>query len=151
MIIIPINLLLLATVKFVHVRTVIIVIVSDLYESVYPRAYYHGQWGSLSQSLWHTRARQWPALRGPHMPQEEPLWLPLHSLRWGFIKRFLSPKQGWDPYDHKEGSPFDPTPTPVLTLNESHHREIDWNVICKFVYILSISLSSSHLLVWVSQ
>ena len=52
---------------------------------------------------------------------------------------------------HKEGSPFDPTPTPVLTLNESHHREIDWNVICKFVYILSISLSSSHLLVWVSQ
>ena len=38
---------------------------------------------------------------------------------------FLSLKQGWDPYDHKEESPFDPTPTPVLTLNESHHREID--------------------------
>ena len=84
MIIIPINLICLAPVKFIQVRTVIIVIVSDLYESVYPRAYYHGQWGSLSQSLWHTQARQWPALRGPHMPQEEPLWLPLHSLRWGF-------------------------------------------------------------------
>ena len=43
MIIIPINLICLAPVKFIQVRTVIIVIVSDLYESVYPRAYYHGQ------------------------------------------------------------------------------------------------------------
>ena len=44
--------------------------------------------------------------------------------------------------NHKEGNWFDnPTPTPAPDLNESHHRrEIDWNVICKFVYTFNFPL-----------